>query len=93
MRNESGLRMMTPAYAAPEQFRGAGIGLYTDIYSLGVLLYELLAGRLPFDLTDMNPAEAAALVGAGDAPKPSVVAWLRALPGDRVASRSVPGTR
>ena len=82
------LRMMTPAYAAPEQFRGAGIGLYTDIYSLGVLLYELLAGRLPFDLTDMNPAEAAALVAAGDAPKPSLVAWLRALPGDRVASRS-----
>ncbi len=84
----TGLRMMTPAYAAPEQFRGAAIGLYTDIYSLGVLLYELLAGRLPFDLTDKNPAEAAALVAAGDAPKPSVVAWLRALPGDRIASRS-----
>ncbi len=84
----TGLRMMTPAYAAPEQFRGSGIGLYTDIYSLGVLLYELLAGRLPFDLTDKNAAEAAALVAAGDAPKPSVVAWLRALPGDRLASRS-----
>ena len=84
----TGLRMMTPAYAAPEQFRGTGIGLYTDIYSLGVLLYELLAGRLPFDLTDKNPAEAAALVAAGDAPKPSVVAWLRALPGDRIGSRS-----
>ena len=84
----TGLRMMTPAYAAPEQFRGAGIGLYTDVYALGVMLYEMLAGRLPFDLSGKNPAEAAALVAAGDAPRPSVVAWLRALPGDRVASRS-----
>lgn len=84
----TGLRMMTPAYAAPEQFRGAGIGLYTDIYSLGVLLYELLAGRLPFDLTDKNPAEAAALIAAGEAQKPSVVARLRSHAGDRVASGS-----
>ncbi len=85
----TGLRMMTPAYAAPEQFRGTGIGLYTDIYSLGVLLYELLAGRLPFDLTDKNSAEAAALVAAGEALKPSVAARLHPHPSDRVAGRSV----
>jgi len=83
----TGLRMMTPAYAAPEQFRGTGVGLYTDIYSLGVVLYELLAGRLPFDLTDKNSAEAAALIAAGDAAKPSAVARLQPDGGDRIASR------
>lgn len=43
----TGLRLMTPAYAAPEQIRGEATGIYTDVFGLGVILYELLAGRLP----------------------------------------------
>lgn len=39
----------TPEYISPEQTRGYGIGPKTDIYSLGVLMYELLAGTLPFE--------------------------------------------
>lgn len=42
-----GLRMMTPAYAAPEQRHGGDIGAFTDVYALGVILYEILAGALP----------------------------------------------
>jgi serine/threonine protein kinase len=46
-RTITGLRLMTLAYAAPEQLTGGPIGFYTDVYALGVLLYQLVAGRLP----------------------------------------------
>jgi serine/threonine-protein kinase len=39
--------MMTPAYAAPEQIRGDSVGVHTDVYSLGVVLHEMVTGRLP----------------------------------------------
>lgn len=46
---QSEFRQLTPAYAAPEQLRGEEVGVYTDVFSLGIILYELLAGVHPFE--------------------------------------------
>ncbi len=67
----TGLRLMTPAYAAPEQIRGEQVGIHSDVYSLGVVLYELLAGRLPFDLSSCTPVQAEKVLTEQEATKPS----------------------
>jgi eukaryotic-like serine/threonine-protein kinase len=69
-----GMRMMTPAYAAPEQIRGEQAGVQSDAYSLGVVLYQLLAGRLPLNLSNRTPAQAEKVLTEREAEKPSTVA-------------------
>jgi serine/threonine-protein kinase len=54
-RTRSGLLVMTPSYASPEQMRGEAITTASDVYSLGVLLYELLAGRSPYQAEEGAP--------------------------------------
>jgi serine/threonine-protein kinase len=72
-RTRTELRLMTPAYAAPEQIQGRNLGVHTDVYALGVLLYELVTGRLPHDVAGRSPAEAERLLTETTPERPSVV--------------------
>src|SRR5439155_15969613 len=70
----TGLRLMTPAYASPEQIRGEQVGVQTDVYSLGVILYQLMSGELPFALSECTTAQAEKVITQKDAERPSVIA-------------------
>jgi eukaryotic-like serine/threonine-protein kinase len=64
---ETGVVIGTPRYMSPEQARGEKLDPRTDIFSLGVLLYEMIAGRAPFEGDSWNEAVAAIL---RDSPRP-----------------------
>jgi serine/threonine-protein kinase len=70
----TGLHLMTPEYAAPEQVLGEHITTATDVYGLGVVLFELLTGRRPFRLAGSAPAEWARIIVQDPPPVPSEVA-------------------
>jgi non-specific serine/threonine protein kinase/serine/threonine-protein kinase len=66
--------MLTPKYASPEQFRGENVTTATDVYSLGVILYELLTGSLPYELTNRRVDEIARIISESDPLRPSSAA-------------------
>ena len=79
-------RLLTPEYAAPEQISGGEISTATDVYSLGVVLYELLTGQRPFALANLAPGEVVRTVCETEPPAPStVVSRVANSSGDGVA--------
>jgi eukaryotic-like serine/threonine-protein kinase len=67
----TGWRLFTPEYASPEQVEGRHATTVSDVYSLGVLLYELLTGRSPYRLKNRTPQDVAAAVCTSDPERPS----------------------
>jgi eukaryotic-like serine/threonine-protein kinase len=68
-----GTNILTPNYASPEQLQGDTITTASDVYSLGVLLYELLCGHRPHDLKDKSLSEILRIISQEIPQKPSEV--------------------
>jgi eukaryotic-like serine/threonine-protein kinase len=83
----TGIRLFTPEYASPEQLRGEPASVANDIWALGVVLYELLAGARPFEARDSSPLALERSILEEAPPSPS----LRALngPDERAGRRSL----
>ena len=67
------LGMMTPAYASPEQIKGEIVSTVSDIYSLGLILYELLTGTKAYDFPNNRPDEIAKIICEEEPARPSSV--------------------
>ncbi len=87
---QTGQRFLTPAYAAPEQIRGERVGIHTDVYALGVVLYELLTDQLPFDLARATPGEALDIVIRGEPERLSSVMRRAGGAGQEAGRRVLP---
>ena len=90
---QTGMPLMTPAYASPEQVRGEPYAVAGDVYSLGVILYELLAGRRPYEVKSGSLVELAAAICEREPPPlaSAAVPWRRQLAGDleKIAAKAL----
>lgn len=79
----TGIQAMTPEYAAPGQIRGERVTVQTDIYALGVILYQLLTGHHPFRERNANRATLADAICGNDPSPPSAAVAAAETNGDQ----------
>lgn len=71
---QTSLALATPLYASPEQLRGGGVSTTTDVWALGIVLYQLLTGRTPFGAEGSQLTQLVRAVLEDDPPAPSEAA-------------------
>lgn len=74
---KTGIWHLTPEYASPEQIKGENITTSSDIYSLGVLLYQLLSGDPPYKIFNISPLAISKILDEGKILKPSEIIQKR----------------
>ena len=79
IKTEPGVVMGTAIYMSPEQARGLEVDARTDIFSLGVLIYEMVAGRLPFEGSNQNEIVASII---GDKAVPPLARYTQEVPAE-----------
>ncbi len=88
-----GGRVLTPGYASPEQLRGEAISTSSDIYSLGVVLYELLSGQRPYVVTGAIPDALAQVLDTTEPERPSTVVVRTTHDADTVTAETISQAR